>query len=550
MNVTRLVAAAFAVALAGGALPAFAQSPQPTPSPNPQPTFASSQALRSNVKLRNVRAHQEALQAIADANGGTRADSTPGFTASADYVTGLLEAAGYKVSRPDFEYSVLLRTVELEQVAPTARVFTFGFGADFFYSSGGGNGTVTAPVTAVDIHVYSDGANEAGVSTSGCELEDFYPNRVVGDPSTSLVFGKIALVQRGVCNFSVKVDNAQQALAAGVIIMNEGNNPTRTAADVFPNVMPQRTFPVLFSSYSVGRALLGAGVVVRMHHDAVVEDRTSENVIADSPWGDPNNVVVVGAHLDSVDEGPGINDNGSGTAVNLEVAIQMAKLGQRYANKVRFAFWGAEEWGLVGSTRYVEQLAATSDPSNPAPVPPDPSNPLAGTMLDRILLNLNFDMVGSPNFVRFIYDGNGDGAPNNPVGPAGSAEIEQVFAEYFASRNLETEPTPFNGRSDYGPFITRGIPAGGLFTGAEGRKTAAQALIYGGMVGEQYDPCYHAACDTIENNSDEVLDQMADAVAHSVSHFAQRTHGPIADRTNRRPVDRDALPFWGNEARR
>ena len=169
-------------------------------------------------------------------------------------------------------------------------------------------------------------------------------------------------------------------------------------------------------------------------------------------------------------------------------------------NTVRFAWWSAEESGLVGSTNYVNSLSPAE--------------------LDRIALYLNFDMVGSPNFVRFVYDGSGD---IGPTGPAGSAEIEDVFNGYFAANGLATEPTPFDGRSDYQAFINNLIPAGGLFTGAEGTKSAAQAAIFGGTAGAPYDPCYHQACDTFANNSDVVLDQMSDAIAHATITFAQNT---------------------------
>ena len=127
-------------------------------------------------------------------------------------------------------------------------------------------------------------------------------------------------------------------------------------------------------------------------------------------------------------------------------------------------------------------------------------------------------MVGSPNFVRFVYDG--DGSAFGVDGPSGSGRIEYVFVDYFASQGLATEPTEFDGRSDYDAFINAGIPAGGLFTGAEGIKTAAQAAIYGGTAGVAYDPCYHQACDTIANLSGTALDQMSDAIAHSTLVFA------------------------------
>jgi Zn-dependent M28 family amino/carboxypeptidase len=160
---------------------------------------------------------------------------------------------------------------------------------------------------------------------------------------------------------------------------------------------------------------------------------------------------------------------------------------------------------------------------------------LSNAQKDAIALNLNFDMVGSPNFVRFVYDGDNSAFPPGggvQAGPPGSGAIEQTFTDYFASQGLANEPTPFNGRSDYGPFITttspahpNGIPAGGLFTGAEGIKTAAQAATYGGTAGIAYDPCYHQACDTFANFSGAALDQMSDAAAHAVITFANSTAG-------------------------
>jgi Zn-dependent M28 family amino/carboxypeptidase len=213
---------------------------------------------------------------------------------------------------------------------------------------------------------------------------------------------------------------------------------------------------------------------------------------------------MVGAHLDSVIEGPGINDNGSGVATILEVALQFSRLNINPKNTVRFAFWGAEELNLLGSEFYVAQLSEEE--------------------LADIALYLNFDMVGSPNFVRFVYDGSSD-----ELNPERSGFIENIFVDYFAQLGLASEPTPFDGRSDYGPFIAAGVPAGGLFTGAEGIKTAEQAAIYGGTPGVAYDPCYHQACDTIANLSNTALDQMSDATAHAVMYFAT-TKMPFKER--------------------
>ena len=141
---------------------------------------------------------------------------------------------------------------------------------------------------------------------------------------------------------------------------------------------------------------------------------------------------------------------------------------------------------------------------------------------DKIAAMLNFDMVGSPNFVRFVYDGDlSDSEPPEGGAPAGSAEIERLFLDYFESQGLATEPTAFDGRSDYGPFIFAGIPAGGLFTGAEEIKTPEQAAIYGGVAGQPYDPCYHLGCDDLGNLNNVALDQMSDAAAHATITLAQ-----------------------------
>ena len=235
---------------------------------------------------------------------------------------------------------------------------------------------------------------------------------------------------------------------------------------------------------------------------------TTRNVIAETSGRD-DNVVVVGAHLDSVGVGPGIQDNGSGSAAILEIAEQMAKVGPR--NQVRFIWFGAEESGLLGSEFYVESL--TEDE------------------IDDIAAMLNFDMIASPNFVRFVYDGDLSDSPPPPSGaPDGSAAIETLFVDYFENQGLASEPTEFSGRSDYGPFIEVGIPAGGLFTGAEGIKTPEQAAIYGGTAGEQYDPCYHLGCDDLDNPNALALDQMGDAAAHAVISLAQSTQAVNGER--------------------
>jgi aminopeptidase S len=232
---------------------------------------------------------------------------------------------------------------------------------------------------------------------------------------------------------------------------------------------------------------------------------TGYNLIADWPGGNTADTLMIGAHLDSVAAGPGINDNGTGSAANLEVALAVARSGFQPQKHLRFGWWGAEELGLRGSTAYV--------------------NSLSTTQRQQIKGYLNFDMVGSPNPGYFLYDGdNSDGVGSGP-GPAGSAQIEQTLADYFSSIGVPTRGTDFDGRSDYGPFIANGIPAGGIFTGAEGRKTAAQVQLWGGTAAA-FDPCYHRACDTITNVNDTALDRNSDAIAYTVWTLAAGTTTP------------------------
>ncbi len=470
--------------------------------------------LREAVTFGGVRAHQTAFQAAADANGGTRESSTPGYDASVDYVADMMEAAGYNVTIQPFDYPFFeeLEPAVLQQISPVFTDYPYLDAAGFATMEYSGSGDVTATAEGVDLILPP--ADAANTSTSGCETEDF----------ASFTPGNIAVIQRGTCSFALKAQNAKAAGAVGVIIFNEGQ-PGRTAAFLGTLGGPGATVPVVGAAFNVGVELAAGGVEVRMFVNATSENRLTANLIAETPGGRDDRVVVVGAHLDSIPGGPGINDNGSGAAAILEVALQMAELGIEPRNKVQFAWWGAEESGLVGADFHVNNLSKRE--------------------IKNIALNLNFDMVGSPNFVRFVYDGDGSATP--AAGPNGSANIEVVFLRYFAEEGLATEPTAFDGRSDYGPFIDAGIPAGGLFTGAEGIKSEEQAAIYGGTAGEQYDPCYHLACDTFDNVSLEVLDQNADAIAHAVMTFAMTTSSVNGtDKGKGLGQFKNDMEFWGS----
>ena len=442
--------------------------------------------LREAVTAESIMDHLKELQKAADNNNGNRAAGTGGYEATAEYIESELKDAGYDPQRQYFDYQQFIEHTasELVQVSPTEK--TYVNGTDFTTMEYSGAGDVTAAVTAVDVN-FTDPA----ASTSGCEAADF----------EGFTAGNIALIQRGTCTFGVKAQLAAEAGASAAIIFNQGNGDDRTGL-LNGTLGEAVAIPTVGATYAVGQALAAnPATTARVKVDAEVKQSTTFNILADTA-GRADRTVVVGAHLDSVAEGPGINDNGSGSAAILETAIQMAeqdKDGPR--NRVRFAFWGAEESGLIGSTHYVSQLTKEE--------------------IKQHALNLNFDMVGSPNFVRFVYDGDGDAF--GQVGPNGSAHIEHVFNDYFASQELASAPTAFSGRSDYAAFIENGIPAGGLFTGAEGVKTKEEAAVFGGTEGAAYDACYHQACDDIENLSTEALDQMSDAVAHATLTFAETT---------------------------
>lgn len=424
------------------------------------------------VTVEGVREHQAAFQAIADANGGIRTSGTPGYDRSVDYVVERMEAAGYNVTVQEFQFQTFISLAPpiLEQVAPPP-----AGPIENTIMSYSGSGDVTAPVSTLPV-------------ITGCDAADF-----AGFPA-----GNIALISRGICAFAIKATNAYNAGAAGVVIYN---NAPGTLNGTLGNAFTL-DIPVTSVTQAIGQQLAATpGLVLRLKTETFRGIATTSNVFAESVGGNPNNVVMAGAHLDSVNEGPGIQDNGSGSAALLEVAEQMAKVKPR--NQVRFAWWGAEEASLVGSTYYVNNLSAAE--------------------LEDITLYLNFDMIGSPNYVFFIYDGDdSDGVGAGP-GPAGSAQIEKTFEEYFTMVGEPFKGTDFSGRSDYGPFIAVGIPSGGLFTGAEGIKTPEEVAIWGGTAGIQYDPCYHLACDTYDNISLHALDVNSDAVAYATLKYAMNT---------------------------
>ena len=466
----------------------------------------TSKELRKEITAKRMFKHAQAFQMIADENGGNRASGFQGYGASVQYVLTKLRDAGYRPTTQVFDFVTFEEITPpiLREVSPTDKTYVAtGDTPEVItmnYSASGDTGVAT--ITSVDLNISPDPAQR--VSTSGCQPEDF----------TGFPAGNIALMQRGSCPFAQKVTNAQAAGAAGAIIFNSGTpgnegviagTLSETAQDGQPTP-PDVEIPAVGISYGEGARLAGEAdpTTGQIVVEAKSDRRTSTNILADTRWGDPDNVTIVGSHLDSVTEGPGINDNGSGSGFNLELALQMAKNKIRTENRVRFAWWGAEESGLVGATRYV---TAISDEE-----------------FAKIAANLNFDMLASPNHGKFVYDGDFSHTPPPATAPTvnpGAAYIESVFLKYFKSVGIAPDPTAFDGRSDYKPFQDNGIAAGGLFSGAEVAKSAEQAAKWGGTAGLAFDPNYHQAGDDIDNLDLKGWEQLADGGAHVLATLAE-----------------------------
>ncbi|MQS04447.1 M28 family metallopeptidase [Streptomyces alkaliterrae] len=445
----------------------------------------------------NGMKHLRVFQSIAMAHDKNRAAGSRGHELSARYAGTLLKAAGYKVTYQDFDF-VYRETVaeKLKVLSPEERDVAIKL---MTYTKSTPKGGVEAEVAEVPRHPEG---------LTGCSADDFAPEDFTG---------KVALIQRGGCTFADKQANAAKAGAVGAVIYNNtagelnGTLGDADAAKIPTGGISKEHGDALSAEVAKGT------VKVNLELIEFQETRTTPNVIAETPTGDKNNVVMVGAHLDSVTDGPGINDNASGSAGVLETALQYAKATKlnhhkphkkQPKNQVRFALWTAEEIGLQGSEHYVENLSEKER--------------------ENIALYLNFDMIASPNYGLFVYDGDDSDGEGAGPGPDGSAQIEYKINKFIKSRGEQPRGTDFSGRSDYGPFIAVGIPSGGTFTGAEGVKTEEQAKLWGGKAGVAYDECYHQACDDINNVDKKAFDINMKVIAHTVGHYAWDT-GSLQD---------------------
>ncbi|KOU19976.1 M28 family metallopeptidase [Streptomyces sp. WM6368] len=479
----RIAAATAALAAAALVSPLLLAGPAGATG-SPQSDAARGDALAKKLVKeatgKGANNHLKVLQSLADYNNGNRAAGSKGHEQSAKYIEAVLKAAGYQVTRNEFDF-VYVETIEEKLTVGGANERDVPIHL-MTYTANSPEGGVTAPVAVAPVD--ADGTN-------GCEPGDF---------ASGTFTGKIALIKRGGCTFAVKQQNAATAGAVGAIIYNNTAGALNgTIGDPAAGKVPTGGITQEDGEKLAAEAAAGP-VEVTLDIRELRENRKTFNVIAETKGGDENNTVFLGAHLDSVAAGPGINDNGSGSAGILQVAQRLASEQKKVKNKVKFAWWSAEEFGLLGSEAYVAGLTDAQK--------------------KQIKLYLNFDMIASPNAAYFVYDGDDSDATGAGPGPAGSAQLEKGITDFLDSKKIPHEGTDFSGRSDYGPFIEVGIPSGGTFTGAEGIKSPEQAAKFGGQAGVAYDVNYHGKGDDITNIDQKALDINVDVIADAVGHYA------------------------------
>ncbi|CAF3316472.1 unnamed protein product [Rotaria sp. Silwood2] len=467
-----------------------------------------------SIEISDVMMHLNELQNIATNANGTRAINTLGFNRTLDYINNYLSSHTNFKAATDYFYlrnfvigsnPSLMTSINGVTVN---RIFSTNLSASEFYFiqyTKSANFPTYVPISVIP--------------NLGCSDDDW----LAVNPSPN---DRVALVKRGNCSFAAKAAFASKYNVTALLLYNDGT-PPGGIAPIFTTLGQNNELPALFLSYALGQELADAaqdasnnvGVLITIN----VADESRYpvgNICADTPTGDVTQTIVVGSHSDSVPAGPGINDNGSGSAANLGLAVALARLFQtstyeKYKYRVRFCWWGAEEVGLLGADYHVKQAKIST---------------VIGERLSDYLINLNYDMLGSPNYMFGIYDGKTANSNTPPQALPGSNKITSLFREWFTQQNLPWNNTDFSGRSDYGPFLAEGIVAGGLFSGADDMKSLEERNYYdkmlgqgmGGIAGAIHDPCYHRACDSIQNINVFAYEKMIQAAAYVLEYLARQ----------------------------
>ena len=380
------------------------------------------------MTIDGVNRHLIALQRIADRNGGHRADATPGYQQTQDYIENTVRAAGFDVAVEEFTYD---RTV-VDRAAVTCGATSVNSnpmtGAPDTPAGGVSGPLVVVPVDA----------------DSGCQASDY-----AGLNAT----GAVALVRRGGCPYTQKQTVAADLGAVALVVFNHSVGAVASSTDPALTRIPVTMIGSADGARLSGLAGTPTTLEIRRHNELTV----SHNIIAQTRTGRTDNVILVGGHADSVPNSPGINDNGTGMAVMLEVAKQLGG-SPKVGNAVRFAFWGAEP-AHSGSVPYLSSLSFEQQ-------------------LD-IALYLDIAQLGSPNGGHFIFDGDNSSGQPGPM-PYGSAQIEKAFVDFLTSTGTPTEDAPVVGQGAYEIFMAAGIPTGGPFSGIPHIKTQAWVDKWGG----------------------------------------------------------------------
>ncbi|KAJ1964455.1 hypothetical protein GGI12_001408 [Dipsacomyces acuminosporus] len=436
-----------------------------------------------------ITEHLNQFLAIAEKNNNSRS-VTNGHAASAEYVINQLKASG----NCDVHVQHFKSPVWTVNSAPTFGVrgslnVDYIFETDYQIMRYGGQGASISNAEVVR------------VPNGGCS---------VGDASN--VSGKVAVVHStGECTEFASAFLLEQMGARAVVFVRAARFKSPSTARVrltdWKEGDPLMTVPVLSVTHSVGQVLESSQEVrVNIKTDTSIDVVKTFNVICVGRTGDAKSTVLVGSHLDSVAAGPGINDNGSGSASMLEIHLTLARLGYEPQNRLVFAWWGAEEDGLLGSRHFARVLAQGwknrwTDKES------------VDVAWEDVALNLNFDMLGSPNYIALVH--NGTDAPD--TARLGSQHIQRVFEDYFVRHGYPYKITDMVGGSDFLPFISNGVPSGGVLTGAGELKTIAERRTHGGLANAALDTCYHKDCDTILNINLRGLDQMSKAAMYAIS---------------------------------
>ncbi|CAF0838016.1 unnamed protein product [Rotaria sordida] len=466
--------------------------------------------LAETIRIEDLMTHLRQLQRIADEYNGTRAINTRGFNETVNYIEKYLkeQGNGLKVMRETFQirnFAIATDPILLSLINGTEKNYTYSSKlarSDFTY--------VTYS-TAADFPNYVRVIN---IPNFGCAKNEW-------QNATDLV----ALVKAGgSCTYAEKGILAGKNGVRALLFYND-EEANANLAPISVRLRETNKLPALYLSYAVGQALANATIFTTVMVKLSIQLQNLgtfpvDNICADTIHGNITQTIVVGSHSDSVPAGPGINDNGSGTAANLVLAANLARLYQttnytKYKYRVRFCWWAAEEIGLAGSSYHVQQTYTATTP---------------GERRTDYLINLNFDMAGSPNFIFGIYDANTASNATPPQAIPGSKKVTELYRNWFIGQNLPWDYRAFNGRSDYGPFLEACIAAGGVATGSDAAKTADQREKYRQSVGENnagfagaiLDPCYHQPCDTLANIHQFGYEKLIQAAAYGLEYLGQQ----------------------------